>query len=246
MGPKPRRRYAYSPPASGIMEPNSRRENARKMERIAPMIHAAKTTETLRLTRAISAGFRKIPVPIIVPTTMAAEAHAPSPRTSSKRFSLNYPRLHLQVREVSRLYGREIRLTIQPTTNVTIAPIITYHVNATFVNRNTHKMAANPTIIPANAPRAFAARSSVPSKKRPSKLPNGSDATVNPASRRSGPHFTRPKPIRTIPQKSVMPRESRRNWAGSALRPRSLEKSRTLEAARELSDPLALDMATAT
>src|SRR5260370_16934 len=89
MGPKPRRRYAESPPASGMMEPNSAKENAPKMERIAPMIHAAKTTETLRPSRAISAGFRKIPVPIMVPTTMAADAHAPSPRTSSRRFSVN-------------------------------------------------------------------------------------------------------------------------------------------------------------
>ena len=41
-------------------------------------------------SRAISAGFRKIPVPIIVPTTMAADAHAPSPRTKSGRFSFNF------------------------------------------------------------------------------------------------------------------------------------------------------------
>ncbi|MGH9699560.1 MAG: hypothetical protein ACRD5R_18560 [Candidatus Acidiferrales bacterium] len=31
---------------------------------------------------AISLGFRKIPVPIIVPTTMAAAANPPSPRIS--------------------------------------------------------------------------------------------------------------------------------------------------------------------
>src|SRR5258708_39512384 len=61
------------------------------MERIAPTIQAAKTTETLRPSRAISAGFRKMPVPIIVPTTMAAEAQAPSPRTSSRRFSVMSP-----------------------------------------------------------------------------------------------------------------------------------------------------------
>ncbi len=61
------------------------------MERMAPMIHAAKTTETLRPSRAISAGFRKIPVPIIVPTTIAADAQAPRPRTSSSRFSVIVP-----------------------------------------------------------------------------------------------------------------------------------------------------------
>src|SRR5260370_24241846 len=89
MGPKPRRRYAYAPPASGIMDPNAAKENAQKLERIAPTIQAAKTTETLRPSRAISAGLRKIPVPIIVPTTIAADAQAPSPRTNSRRFSVN-------------------------------------------------------------------------------------------------------------------------------------------------------------
>src|SRR5271167_2145146 len=44
--------------------------------------------ETERPSRAISAGLRKMPVPIMVPTTMAAEAHGPRPRTSSNRFSL--------------------------------------------------------------------------------------------------------------------------------------------------------------
>ncbi|MGA7225642.1 MAG: hypothetical protein WBX16_22480, partial [Candidatus Acidiferrales bacterium] len=34
-------------------------------------------------TRAISPGFRKIPVPTMVPTTIAAAAHAPSARTRS-------------------------------------------------------------------------------------------------------------------------------------------------------------------
>src|ERR1700746_3727575 len=84
-GPKPRRRYAYSPPASGIAAPSSANESAPKIERIAPTIHAANTTDTNRPSRAISAGFRKIPVPIIVPTTIAAEAHGPSPRTNSRR-----------------------------------------------------------------------------------------------------------------------------------------------------------------
>src|SRR5438105_14786769 len=68
------------------MEPNSANENAPKIESMAPTIHAAKTMETLRPSRAISAGLRKMPVPIMVPTTMAPEAHAPRPRTSSRRF----------------------------------------------------------------------------------------------------------------------------------------------------------------
>src|SRR5207302_6810648 len=73
------------------MEPSSAKENAPKMERIAPTIHAAKTTETKRPSRAISDGLRKIPVPIIVPTTIAPEAQAPRPRTRSRRFSAVVP-----------------------------------------------------------------------------------------------------------------------------------------------------------
>src|SRR5215472_917952 len=41
--------------------------------------------EIERPSRAISAGLIKMPVPIIVPTTMAPEAHAPRPRMSSRR-----------------------------------------------------------------------------------------------------------------------------------------------------------------
>src|ERR1700676_2714701 len=52
-GPKPRRKYAYSPPASGIAAPNSANASAPKSERIAPTIHAANTIDTLRPSRAI-------------------------------------------------------------------------------------------------------------------------------------------------------------------------------------------------
>src|SRR5580693_4092179 len=71
--------------------PSSAKESGPKRERIAPTIQAAKTTLTKRPSRAISAGFRKMPVPIMVPTTMAAEAQAPRPRTSSRRFSVMSP-----------------------------------------------------------------------------------------------------------------------------------------------------------
>ena len=43
-----------------------------------------------------------------------------------------------------------------------------------------------------------------------------------------------------------MPRESRRKRAGSVARPRIRPKSSTLDAASEFSEPLALDIATAT
>src|SRR5581483_8778395 len=50
---------------------------------------AEKTMETARPSLAISAGFRKIPVPTMVPTTIAREAHAPRPRTSSRGFPVS-------------------------------------------------------------------------------------------------------------------------------------------------------------
>src|ERR1035438_9945127 len=47
-GPNPRRRYAYSPPASGIAAPNSANESAPNNERIATTIQAANTPDTNR------------------------------------------------------------------------------------------------------------------------------------------------------------------------------------------------------
>ena len=43
-----------------------------------------------------------------------------------------------------------------------------------------------------------------------------------------------------------MPRDRRKNWLASVLRLRNRAKSSTLDAASEFSEPLALDMATAT
>src|SRR2546429_3494912 len=129
--------------------------------------------------------------------------------------------------------------------NVTHAPIRKYHVYATFVNCNMLKTAASPANIPTSAPRAFAPRSKVPSRNKPSKLPKGSEATVSPASSR-GPHLTNPKPISTKPHTRVMPRDTRKNRRVSMLRPQTFAKSSTLEAASEFSEPLALDIATAT
>src|SRR5271156_2131251 len=107
--------------------------------------------------------------------------------------------------------------------------------------------------MPANAPAALARRSMVPSRNSPSRLPSGRAATVRPVSS-SGPHFTRPKAMRTQPQSSVARRDARKSLrddsadeavgddASSAER---REKSSTVDAARELSEPLALDIATA-
>src|SRR6202158_5414590 len=98
--------------------------------------------------------------------------------------------------------------------------------------------------MPMRAPSAFALRSSVPRRKSPSKLPKGSETTVKPVSS-SGPHFFKPKAIKTKPQARVMRRDSFKKLLESGDFPHSREKSRTLEAAREFSEPLALDIATA-
>src|SRR5208337_1893735 len=252
--PNPRRKYAYSPPASGIAAPSSAYDSAPKIESTAPTIHAANTIETERPSRAISAGFRKMPVPIIVPTTIAAEAHGPSPRTNSRRFSLIFLRPNSQPPSLARLSPANrhpaarrseiTRLTTAPTANVMHAPISTYHVNAIFVNRNTSSTVTSPANIPASDPLEFARASKVPSKNNPSELPNGREATVNPASS-TGPHFTNPRTINTAPHTSVILRENFKKLPGSAECPRSAAKSMTLEAASEFSEPLALDIATA-
>src|ERR1700723_1764215 len=86
-GPSPFRKYAYCPPASGNAAPSSAKDSAPNSDSSPPAIHAAYTTLTEPPTDAISLGFRNIPVPTIVPTTMADAAHAPSPRTRSRRFA---------------------------------------------------------------------------------------------------------------------------------------------------------------
>src|SRR5580693_5116086 len=92
-GPSPLRKYAYCPPASGNAAPNSANESAPNSDSNPPTIHAPYTTLTDPPTAAISPGFKKIPVPTIVPITMAAAAHGPSARIRSTRslFSAKIP-----------------------------------------------------------------------------------------------------------------------------------------------------------
>src|SRR6266571_3177733 len=170
--------------------PSSAIVNAPKSESAPPTIQTRKTSPAEPVARAIALGTRNTPVPIMWPTTMAIAAAGPSPRTSSSRFSLI---ALLKRRPYAGTLSSSLlaRLTAHPVANVTLAPIRTYHVKATLVNPNTHKIATNPANMPTSAPRALARRSSVPSRNSPSKLPKGSDATVNPASS-SGPHFTSP------------------------------------------------------
>src|SRR5215469_8699881 len=112
-----------------------------------------------------------MPVPIIVPMTIAAEAHGPSPRSSSSRFSLIFLqraaekqsvtyRLRVQRQDVSACAG-SARLTTAPTANVTHAPISQYQVKAISVYLNTISTVANPANIPVKDPRALARESKV-------------------------------------------------------------------------------------
>jgi hypothetical protein len=78
-----RLRYAYVPPASGSAAPNSAAASAPNKLSVPPTIHTSITSPADPVPRAISPGTIKIPVPIIVPTTIAAAAQLPSPRTSS-------------------------------------------------------------------------------------------------------------------------------------------------------------------
>src|SRR5260370_5478440 len=86
------------------------------------------------------------------------------------------------------------------------------------------------------------------SRQSASKLPKVTEAMVNPASS-MGPHSSVPSTTRTTPQNNVIQRENRRKRLGlpppGIDGPRNSRKSTTLEAARELSEPPALDMATA-
>jgi len=60
------------------MEPSSAKENAPKMEKNCPMIHGRIPRRRCGLAGHFG-GLQKMPVPIMVPTTMAAEAQAPRP-----------------------------------------------------------------------------------------------------------------------------------------------------------------------
>src|SRR3977135_4689741 len=102
--------------------------------------------------------------------------------------------------------------------------------------------------MPVNTPGAVARGRRNARQKSPSKLPSVIEAIVNPASS-IGPHRSVPSTARTTPQTSVIHRERRRKPAESLPPgiepPRNSLKSTTLDAARELSETLALDMGTA-
>src|ERR1700728_593066 len=80
-GPQARLRYAYPPPASGSAAPSSAQDNAPHSVNRPAVSHARKTMPTEPPAAAIALVTRKIPVPIIVPTTIAEAAHPLRRRT---------------------------------------------------------------------------------------------------------------------------------------------------------------------
>jgi len=66
--------------ASGIAAPSSAKASAPKSDRIPPAIHAAKTNCDRARVGSHFGGLEEMPVPIIVPTTIAADVHGPRPR----------------------------------------------------------------------------------------------------------------------------------------------------------------------
>jgi len=96
---------------------------------------------------------------------------------------------------------------------------------------NTHKTGGSPTIISGQGARGWRRGRERAKKKEAEQAAEAADeATVRPVSS-SGPTH-QAKPISTSPQGASCPGEAQKR-AGSALCPRSLAKSSTLEAARE-------------
>src|SRR3954462_10530757 len=75
----------YSPPASGFIAPSSAYVIAPKMESNPPTIHARYTSLAEPAACIISAGTRKMPLPMMVPMTIAVPCHTLSSRGSSRR-----------------------------------------------------------------------------------------------------------------------------------------------------------------
>src|SRR5215472_11656049 len=82
-GPYASRTYTYSPPANGRTAPNSAYVNAPKNESNPPTIQARYTSPADPTACIISAGTRKIPLPMIVPATIDVACQTFSPRMSS-------------------------------------------------------------------------------------------------------------------------------------------------------------------
>src|SRR5271163_2549195 len=130
------------------MAPSSAYVSAPKKDNSPPTSHARYTSLAEPTACIISAGTRKIPLPMIVPTTMADAWLTPRSRASSGRTVVRWMivrwigsgmvwSLSVYVRdEGGLLYPGCLRseLAAYPTVNVTMVPIITHHVHGTVVH----------------------------------------------------------------------------------------------------------------
>src|ERR1019366_6475271 len=77
-GPNASRTYTYPPPACGSIAPSSAYVSAPASATTPPSVHTPSTHGALGRARAVSAGVKKIPLPMIPPTTSSAAEKSPS------------------------------------------------------------------------------------------------------------------------------------------------------------------------
>ena len=82
-GPNASRRNTYCPPLLGNRTPSSAAARPPARLRIPPTVHAAIMSAADGRCSATEAGARKIPEPMIRPTTRARASHIPMTRRSS-------------------------------------------------------------------------------------------------------------------------------------------------------------------
>jgi hypothetical protein len=80
--PNASRMYTYAPPASGIIAPSSAYVSAPASATTPPSAHTRKTAPAVGSAFAVSAGVKKMPLPMIPPTTSSAAEKSPSSRRS--------------------------------------------------------------------------------------------------------------------------------------------------------------------
>src|ERR1700753_2470062 len=105
--PKAARRYTYSPPACGSKAPSSAKLNAPKMAMMPATIHAPSTRAGVPPAWAMTAALRKIPVPMVIPTTSEVAWTSVRPRRGSRGTELTW--IVFQREPADRKTGRPVQ-----------------------------------------------------------------------------------------------------------------------------------------
>src|SRR5579872_6688545 len=126
-------------------------------------------------------GTRKMPLPMMVPTTTAVAAAAPNSRNSPEELrTAGFLSASLIKDQLSLCCLLLMALSRYPTTNVTVEPKTTYQVKATLVcihptcgigAIHNHRLRATPHAIPIRAPVSVARLVNTPSKNTPNNPP---------------------------------------------------------------------------